>query len=797
MNKHLLFTSIVLALAGCGGGDSSNSTQNAPADADPIQSTEAHTFGSADAPIAPNILRDSSLDEDTAASATTANKAALPGYVLDTRQREAVRLFYQAVYGSSANIASGWNGNLAACNAGTTSAEYQAATLRRINWFRAMAGVPAAIELDPTFTRKAQSAAMLMAANKALSHTPPTSWTCYNADAAEAAGKSNIGLGNAGYNSMIDGYIRDAGSNNAAVGHRRWLLNPPVRMMGVGYADAPDVAASAVWIFDGNQSGARPVVRDEYVAWPPAGFVPYPSVYPRWSFGFPGADFSSTTVSMTQNGAAIPTRKEALKNGASDNTLVWFPDSYVDGSTWARPTQDTTYRVTLSNVLVNGVARTFTYDVTVFDPQIATTSITLNGPDALNNGQTGSYSFAQQAGADAYQWRSVHTAPYSLSDGAEAGTVNFSASTTPGYAVVLSGTAATGSNSFHLAHAKPVAQTLTLSQVLVPNANTRLNFNSRLSYATPGQHAVVEVSADEGKTWSAVYDEAGANAYVAGFSPKAVSLSAYAGKAIRVRFNYQYLTGSYYSSTSNIAGWFIDDIAITGTDVVTSSSAPVDIAVAAPPAAPVPPAPLFSDGAETGLTNMTAQTTAGYDVVISSPVAGGSKAFHLAQPKTLSQILQVKQALRVNATTELRFASRLGYATVGQKARVEVSNNNGASWSPVFEQAGYKGGTGAIETAYSSKVVSLAAYAGQTVLVRFHYIHTGGSYFPQTTTNVGWLIDNISVVDTSLVATPSAPAPTGPLSFSYTKNGTGTLLLQARPGMYGYHGDWGTLKTVR
>jgi hypothetical protein len=57
-----------------------------------------------------------------------------------------------------------------------------------------MAGVPAAVQFNSTLSRKAQRAALMMAANAALSHFPPTSWKCYAKDGAEAAASSNLSL---------------------------------------------------------------------------------------------------------------------------------------------------------------------------------------------------------------------------------------------------------------------------------------------------------------------------------------------------------------------------------------------------------------------------------------------------------------------------------------------------------------------------------------------------------------------------------------------------------------------------
>lgn len=98
-----------------------------------------------------------------------------------------------------------------------------------------MAGVPADIKINLSWSADNQQAALLMIANGQLNHYPPPSWTCASTNAAgvAAASKSNIALGMYGADS-IDGYMVDPGSGNAAAGHRRWILYPYTMKMGTG-----------------------------------------------------------------------------------------------------------------------------------------------------------------------------------------------------------------------------------------------------------------------------------------------------------------------------------------------------------------------------------------------------------------------------------------------------------------------------------------------------------------------------------------------------------------------------------
>jgi hypothetical protein len=176
----------------------------------------------------------------------------------------------------------------------------------RVNYFRAMAGVPAQIALSDAYNAKAQQAALMMSVNNQLSHDPPATWQCYTADGDQAAGSSNLALGIYGWNA-ITGYIQDPGSSNGAVGDRRWILYPQAQTMGTGDvpSDSGGPASNELWVFDGRYGTSRPPVRDTFVARPPPGFVPYQVVFPRWSFSYPAANFSSAAVTMTLDGQNV------------------------------------------------------------------------------------------------------------------------------------------------------------------------------------------------------------------------------------------------------------------------------------------------------------------------------------------------------------------------------------------------------------------------------------------------------------------------------------------------------------
>jgi uncharacterized protein YkwD len=327
-------------------------------------------------------------------------QGAAPAPWIDPTDRQVSLDYFNQVYLASEGVPVEWTGNHASCDPGETAAAFREAVRLRINYFRAMAGVPATVQLSGEYTRKAQQAALMMSANGTLSHSPPPTWLCYTAEGAQAAGSSNLYLGVYGP-AAITGYMYDPGSGNYAVGHRRWILYPQTESMGTG--DIPPVAghwpSNALWVFDENMWHPRPQTREEYVAWPPPGYVPYNVVFPRWSFAYDEANFSGATVAMSSGGHSIPVTVQPVFSGYGENTLVWEPGLAFG----APPPSDTVYRVTVSGVQIGGVTRDFAYDVLVFDPGAtagmadATPAGLLDAPPVWPSDRTGG-SEAQSAG---------------------------------------------------------------------------------------------------------------------------------------------------------------------------------------------------------------------------------------------------------------------------------------------------------------------------------------------------------------------------------------------------------------
>ncbi|OQY01012.1 MAG: hypothetical protein B6I20_08075 [Bacteroidetes bacterium 4572_117] len=273
---------------------------------------------------------------------------------VDLGNKQDVIDFYISDYEGSHQYGVDWTGSTSSCSPGTISDEALANTLKRVNYFRISAGLPAVTHFDAELNAKCQKGALMMYANQELSHIPPATWSCYTQDGANAASHSNIAT-NTG-SSSITSYMSDHGQYNYSVGHRRWILYPPTKTMGHGSA----TSYSMLWVAGGVEL-ETPTELPEFISWPPKGYVPYNLIFDRWSFSIAKADFSNTSITMTdKSGNKIQINVESIKDGYGDNTIVWVPD--LSYGYWGE--DETKVHVELKNVkMQSGDTKNFEYDV--------------------------------------------------------------------------------------------------------------------------------------------------------------------------------------------------------------------------------------------------------------------------------------------------------------------------------------------------------------------------------------------------------------------------------------------------
>lgn len=265
------------------------------------------------------------------------------------RDRDAVQKLYNQMYVPASDYPQGWTepGN---CNPGKLSAATLKARLTEINYFRKMAGLQP-VSFNAEYNEKAQAAAYLMYKNGTLNHRPPTNWKCYTQLAASGASSCNLGYGGGIY-----GYITDLGPNNQDCGHRMYILSAQKEEMGYGGTEETD----AIYVFGG--------IRDvdslpNYVAWPPAGFIPSEILSDRWTFSHPGSgNYASATAEVSVNGKSVPlTYTQATSYG--DGGMAF---EIADWSEWKPKMLDQKVKVQIKGVKMGLETRSYTYEVIPF-----------------------------------------------------------------------------------------------------------------------------------------------------------------------------------------------------------------------------------------------------------------------------------------------------------------------------------------------------------------------------------------------------------------------------------------------
>jgi hypothetical protein len=510
------------------------------------------------------------------------------GFNVNADSREQVREFYNAIYASSEGVAMNSTADTANCIPGTNATAFQNATLCRINWLRAMAGIPAAVTFSASESTQDQAAAQIMSKNNALQHIGiPPSWGCFTVAGTNAAANSNLALGSDGADA-ITSYIWDFGLNNTAVGHRRWILYPQTRVMAAGDVPAEGSfnSANATWVFDANFGGPRPATTKPYVAWPPEGFAPYALVFPQWSFALSDADFSAATVTMKSNGVPVSVALQPYQTGYGEDTLVWVPmglDATSQATTFPFSGTDTVYSVTVTNIKVSASTVGFTYSVTLFDPAVpgtdyvATIVIGTNTP-YLNTSNAYACVPIANPNTTGYQWLTAQTTNGNFTENATTDFAsetlsNFTALSNPNYLIITNAPDGSGP-CIHFVHNQfnTTPQIIRCKKALLPATNTVLSFKSLLGYAFTNEVARVQVSTDGGANWQDLFLDAGCNppgtsSYTeceTTFTPHSLSLSNYAGKLTLLRFNYDFLSPyNYFIGADNYLGWSVENIVVT------------------------------------------------------------------------------------------------------------------------------------------------------------------------------------------------------------------------------------------
>jgi uncharacterized protein YkwD len=297
---------------------------------------------------------------------------------LDTSDPAAVAAAYASQYVPSTTDTIGWTGSTSGCKAGATSSQSPAVTLSAINYVRSLAGLDP-VSFDPALSAKAQQAALMMSANSALSHDPPSSWNCWTQTGHDAAGASNLALG-AGGGKAVGLYMSDPGTGNAEVGHRRWVLYPQATTFGTGSTSN----ANDLYVF-GKTAAAGAFSNPDWVPWPSAGYFPEPlEPSGRWSLSTNASwkyDLSHATVSVKDaDGTALKVTVDQTAQGYGNDTLVWE----VAGLVKPAAGKEADYTVTVNGMKNGSQTLSHSYVVQLFNPDSVPTPPT-PAPAAQNS----------------------------------------------------------------------------------------------------------------------------------------------------------------------------------------------------------------------------------------------------------------------------------------------------------------------------------------------------------------------------------------------------------------------------
>ncbi|PPV08372.1 hypothetical protein XBLMG947_0930 [Xanthomonas bromi] len=264
---------------------------------------------------------------------------------------------------------------ITACRAGELQPAQRQRVLALINDIRRLHGLDA-VDDDPAAEPEATQAALVIAANGRLSHTPTPDWRCYSATAAKGARRSLIygGVSSpllrfSSVEQIVIEWLTDANNVSAGgLGHRRWLLDPFLRRVGFGMVAGRDGSAfssgAALRIVPALGVAAR--TRDDFIAWP---IGEYPRRYyaddallsftalpdRNRKFANRDVDYADVQVQISERGG----RQLQVRNLSHDNEGFGVPNSLQFRVPRLQP--GVIYDVTIRTVRFGGQSRDYRY----------------------------------------------------------------------------------------------------------------------------------------------------------------------------------------------------------------------------------------------------------------------------------------------------------------------------------------------------------------------------------------------------------------------------------------------------
>ena len=242
---------------------------------------------------------------------------------------------------------------------------------------------------NSAYDNNTSKSALMTASNEELSHTPPTTWSCYTLDGYNGSSSSNLYIAwnmPGDYQESVKGVYSWMNDENVEVcGHRRWLIDPFLKEISFGRCDFNStkntsmiVSGMSIWVIDDNYQDLSDWTPD-FVAYP---YENYPTKYfytddnSSWYLSFSAVsdksnfwsnnnvNYSNATIEMTDpNGGKVTISSQTSNNDfyGLGNALLWKTSTL---------SKETIYAVKISNVQVNGQNKNYSYWFKLTDQEV-------------------------------------------------------------------------------------------------------------------------------------------------------------------------------------------------------------------------------------------------------------------------------------------------------------------------------------------------------------------------------------------------------------------------------------------
>lgn len=295
--------------------------------------------------------------------------------------------------------------DMPSCNPGLLTTQARDELIHTVNEIRSLHNLPP-VQYDPDLEEETRQAALIVAANRIMNHTPPKDYICWTKDGRTGSWNSNLyyHLYSAWAPSITEKNrnrrLREIGRRMkrnlpdarsivatwmidwrvSSIGHRRWLLDPFVDRVAFARVDHVErtgrrvdhAIGAAINVIEGRLK-TRHDVRPMFIAYP-FGDYPADMFQSEWYLSFSllvtgkssglndMVHFENATIEMEDSKGSplfVFDRKSDNDGYGLPNILMWKAEDIQPGIE---------YRVRIRNVRIGGVPRSYAYTFTLQDP---------------------------------------------------------------------------------------------------------------------------------------------------------------------------------------------------------------------------------------------------------------------------------------------------------------------------------------------------------------------------------------------------------------------------------------------